>query len=93
MCSLKTINLFIVFFHLVTCAPNTQVKIGWLLRLSECIDEFYLNEDQLPGQIFKNIYEQPNIVLQDYDSVAYMKSKLSLYHCEDVSSIIDIYVI
>jgi len=75
----------------VNCQPGTKVKLGWLLRLSECIDEFYLNLEQLPEDIFMKIYDKPNIVLEDYQYVQYMKPDLTEYHCEDESQIMDIY--
>ena len=59
--------------------------------MSECIDEFYLNSEQLPEDIFYKIYDKPNIVLQDYQYVQYMKPALTEYHCEEQNSIIDIY--
>lgn len=62
-----------------------------MLRLSDCIDEFYLNSDQLPGDIFEKIYQTPNIVLQDYKYVEYMKPELKTYTC-DWQTMIDIYV-
>ncbi len=76
----------------VNCKPGTVIRLGWLLRLSECIDEFYLNSEQLPDEIFEKIYNKPNIVLQNYKHVQYMKPELKEYHCEETSSIIDIYV-
>jgi len=75
----------------VTCTPGSEVKIGWLLRLSECVDEFYLNTNQLPSDIFKKIYRRPNIVLQDYPYVQYEKPELKIYKCDEITEIIDLW--
>ena len=75
----------------IRCTLDTQVQIGWLLRLSECIDEFYIESDKLPKGIFQTIYSRPNVALHDYKEVFYMKKNLKKYHCEDVSYIIDLY--
>lgn len=75
----------------INCKPGTVIKLGWLLRLSECIDEFYLNSDRLPNNIFDTIYQKPNVVLQNYKHVQYMKQNLKEYKCDETSSIIDIY--
>ena len=69
------------------------MKIGWLLRLSECIDEFYLNTNQLPNDIFAKIYQRPNIVLQDYPYVQYQKPELKEYVCDPDMELIDLFVI
>lgn len=75
----------------VSCHPGTKVQIGWLLRLSECIDEFYLNTNQLPNDIFQKIYKRPNIVLQDYPFVQYQKPALKEYTCDPDTEIIDLF--
>lgn len=75
----------------VACEPGTRVRIGWLLRLSECVDEFYLNQNQLPNDIFEKIYKRPNIVLQNYPFVQYMKPVMEEYNCDNVTEIIDLY--
>lgn len=75
----------------VKCQPGTKVKIGWLLRLSECIDEFYLNTNQLPNDIFAKIYQRPNIVLQDYPYVQYQKPELKEYVCDPDMELIDLF--
>lgn len=75
----------------ISCQPGTQVKMGWLLRLSECVDEFYLNTNQFPGDIFSKIYKTPNIVLQDYPYVQYMRTNLTEYTCDENTEIIDFY--
>lgn len=75
----------------VMCEPGTKVKIGWLLRLSECVDEFYLNTNQLPGDIFEKIYKRPNIVLQDYPYVQYLQPKLKTFTCDENTETIDLF--
>ena len=76
----------------VECEPGTSVKIGWLLRLSECIDEFYLDSERFPDTIFQTIYQKPNIVLQNYSYVQYLKPKLKTYKCDPNLDIIDLFV-
>jgi len=73
------------------CEPGTSVKIGWLLRLSECIDEFYLDSERFPDTIFQTIYQKPNIVLQNYSYVQYLKPKLKTYKCDPNLDIIDLF--
>ncbi|CAF0775268.1 unnamed protein product [Brachionus calyciflorus] len=76
----------------ISCKPaNVKVKLGFILRLSECIDEFYINSEKLPEEIFNRIYDKPNIALHDYKEVKYMKQNMTEFHCEDVSYIIDLY--
>ncbi|CAF0753891.1 unnamed protein product [Brachionus calyciflorus] len=76
----------------ISCKPaNVKVKLGFILRLSECIDEFYINSENLPEEIFSRIYDRPNIALHDYREVKYMKQNMTEFHCEDVSYIIDLY--
>jgi len=75
----------------INCKPNTVIKLGWLLRLSECINEFYMDTDKQPEHIFETIFKTPNVVLLDFNSVQYMKQEPIEYHCEETNSIIDIY--
>ncbi|RNA00203.1 transmembrane 87A-like isoform X2 [Brachionus plicatilis] len=76
----------------ITCKPaNVKVKIGWLLRHSECIDEFYIKEDKIPDNIFTNIFNKPNLALKPYKKVKFIKQNMTEFHCEDVSYIIDLY--
>ena len=74
------------------CQRNNKVRIGWLFRLSECIDEFYVESEKLPADIFKTIFDKPNVAMHDYGEVSYMKQKMTQFDCEDVSYIIDFYV-
>jgi hypothetical protein len=66
--------------------------VGWLFRLSECIDEFYVDSEQLPSDIFKTIFNTPNAAMREYNEVSYMKQNMTQFDCEDVSYIIDLYV-
>lgn len=76
------------------CTPGTRVKIGWLLRDSECADEFYLNTNQLPEDIFSKIYHSPNIVLLNYPNgnVWYERPPMKEYVCDANTETIDIFV-
>lgn len=74
------------------CRQKSKVQIGWLLRLSECIDEFYVDTERLPDDIFETIYRKPNIALHPFKEVRYVKKNLTEYHCEDTGVIIDLYV-
>ncbi len=76
----------------VACTPGTSVRIGWLLRYSECINEFYLNSNRLPDGIYEEIYKQPNIVLLNYPYVQYLKPNMKTYTCDPNSEIIDLFV-
>ena len=76
----------------IGCTPGTSVKIGWLLRFSECVDEFYMNSNQLPVDIFERIYQRPNIVLLNYPYVWYEKPELQAYTCDPNTDTIDIFV-
>ncbi len=76
----------------IGCTAGTSVKIGWLLRFSECVDEFYMNSNQLPVDIFERIYQRPNIVLLNYPYVWYEKPELRAYTCDPNTDTIDIFV-
>jgi hypothetical protein len=59
--------------------------------LSGCIDEFYVDSEQLPADIFKKIFDAPNVAMREYNEVSYMKQPMTEFDCEDVSYIIDLY--
>lgn len=77
----------------LACKAGTRVKVGWLLRDSECADEFYLNTKQLPADIFSKIYHSPNIVLLNYPNgnVWYERPPLKEYVCDPNTETIDIF--
>ncbi len=76
----------------IGCVPGTSVRIGWLLRYSECINEFYLNSNHLPDGIYQEIFNQPNIVLLNYPYVQYLKPEMKTYTCDSNTETIDLYV-
>ena len=78
-----------VIFFLVECREKTdQVKIGWVLRLSECMDEFYLNTEQLPKDLFADIFQRPFIGYHPNKYlIKYMKQNLTTFSCGDTMTI------
>lgn len=61
------------------------------MRLSECIDEFYLSTEEISAEIFEKIYDVPSVALHDYNQVKYMKLNLTEVECEE-TNMIDLYV-
>lgn len=66
------------------------MKIGWLLRLSECADEFYLNSEQIPIDVFKDIFQNPVIGYHVSKQIKYMKQNLSVFECKQTIDLDDL---
>jgi hypothetical protein len=74
----------------INCKTGEKVKIGWLLRLSECADEFYFNSEHIPIDLFERIFENPTIGYHDNKQVKYMKQNLSEFECKPTIDLDDL---
>jgi hypothetical protein len=76
-----------VSIRLYCQAPKIKVRIGWILRLSECVNEFYLNTQAHQAQTYYDIYTRPNASFIDNIDIAYVKPKLETFECNEHSMI------
>lgn len=75
----------------VTCVKKGSFKIGWVLRLSECMDEFYINTEILPDNMFYNIYETPKITYNtNVKKIKYQKQHETEIKCEFPDSLVEL---
>ena len=59
------------------------MRVGWLLRLSQCINEFGENSDD----VFAKMYHKPFISVLDKTSIRYMRQNVTEFDCTDAGSI------
>jgi len=76
----------------VQCLQKGTFLLGWVLRLSECMDEFYINTEKLPPTIFLDIYKTPNITYHNVNvkKVKYQKQEEREFVCDDTGSEIEL---
>ena len=83
-------------FFQVDCLEGTKSgKIGWLFRLTECINEFYLNtDDKWLETTHSQIFLKPAITRSGstVKTIYYKKMDLETFTCDPVSSSIELFV-
>lgn len=79
----------------IDCLEGTKsVKIGWLFRLTECINEFYLNtDDKWLEMAHSQIFLKPATTRSGstVKTIYYKKMELETFTCDPVSSSIELY--
>ena len=77
-----------ILLCLVDCNGATgKVRVGWLLRLSQCIDEFYINSERHSDDVFAKMYDMPYISVLDKTDIRYMRQNVTEFDCTDAGSI------
>ena len=73
---------------LVDCNGATgKVRVDWLLRLSQCINEFYINSERHSDDVFAKTYDIPYISVLDKTDIRYMRQKVTEFDCTDAGFI------
>ena len=75
----------------VACVKKGSFRLGWLLRLTECMDEFY-RDDNFPLTLFVDIYNKPNISYHNVNvkRVKYQKQAETTFKCESTDTLIEL---
>lgn len=67
----------------MTCESNVKVKIGWLLKESPCMDEFYTSPN-ISNTLFGLMYDKPEThVTNDVDFTYFIKEEPKEHTCEN----------
>jgi hypothetical protein len=76
----------------ISCIKKGKFSLGWVLRLTECMDEFYIDTEKLPVDIFLKIYNQPNTTYHGVkvNKVKYQKQEEREFECESTDSEIEL---
>nr|QVK45772.1 G protein-coupled receptor [Proales similis] len=65
----------------VECLEDAVVEIGWVLRLSECANEFYRSGEQPDEDIALQMFENPDISFGPSTKLAFIKHPIKEYTC------------